>query len=161
MAQCPCGSRRLFARCCEPYLTGKKVAPSAEALMRSRYSAFHQRNLDYLISTHHPDHRSANERDELKQSGAQWLNLIVIGAQKGQRKDRQGTVEFVAAYRNGLSAGAGRKIEQLHERSEFVKEAGQWFYTTGKMMPPFQPKRDHSCWCGSGKKFRQCHGANA
>lgn len=157
---CPCGSRRLFARCCEPYLNGKKVAPTAEALMRSRYSAFHQRDVSYLIRTHHPDYRAPDEERSLHKSAqnTQWLNLIVLSAQKGQRKDSKGSVEFAAAYQTSSVLGATASVKQLHERSDFVKVSGQWLYTEGKMQPPFLPKRDQSCWCGSGKKFRQCHG---
>ena len=78
--RCLCGSTRPFKRCCEPYLTGKAFAPTAEALMRSRYSAFVQGHIDYLMSTHHADHHGVNARASLKQSIAntRWLNLAVL-----------------------------------------------------------------------------------
>ncbi|MFK8182564.1 MAG: YchJ family protein [Phormidesmis sp.] len=155
---CPCGNRRQYARCCEQYLTGKKLAPTAETLMRSRYTAFCLGRTDYLIATHHKEHRAADDPDTLEKSiqNTRWINLLVVGTQKGQKKDKKGTVEFVAAYRNATAA-TSPKIEQLHERSQFVRENGQWFYTEGDMLPPYRPKREQPCWCGSGQKFRQCH----
>ena len=166
-AKCFCGSQRLYKRCCEPYLTGVKAAPTAEALMRSRYSAFCSGNIDYLVKTHHPDYRSTKENDSLALSvrKTQWLNLIVLSAKKGQRKDSQGTVEFVAAYRDRAATPLGvmatnatnNRIQQMHERSRFKKESGTWFYTDGDMLAPYSPKRSQPCWCGSGRPFKQCH----
>lgn len=142
--------------------------------MRSRYSAFCQGNVDYLIETHHPNHSNADERKSLKGSvkQTQWTNLIVIKTQKGQRKDKTGTVEFVAAYRSltliGIQNSTGKdsstgedsidKVEQLHERSRFVREKGQWLYTDGDRLPDYEPKRSQPCWCGSQKPFKHCHG---
>lgn len=128
--------------------------------MRSRYSAFFHKDIDYLVKTHHPNYRAANERDSLQRStqNTQWTNLIVLSANKGQRKDKRGTVEFVAAYREISTIGGSQGVKQLRERSQFVKESGQWFYTEGEMRSPYAPKRDQPCWCGSGKRYRQCHG---
>lgn len=165
---CPCGSRRKYARCCGQYLEGAKVAPTAEALMRSRYTAFYIGNTEYLVATHHPEHRADNEQETLQQSmhNTRWTNLIVLKTQKGQKKDKTGTVEFVAAYQNTAATLAATKLEtdspsrqiaQLHEKSQFIREHGQWFYTQGDQLPPYQPKREQPCWCGSGKQFRQCH----
>ncbi|MEL6816829.1 MAG: YchJ family metal-binding protein [Cyanobacteria bacterium J06598_3] len=171
---CSCGSQRSFIDCCGPYLAGDALAPTAEALMRSRYSAFCKSNLDYLIATHHPTQHQQNDRQSLRQSlnSTKWLNLVVLKTQKGTAKDTTGIVEFACAYRpktklsivsTAVGAGAGRShiqsnIQQMHERSKFVKEGGQWFYTTGDRLPPYQPKKSHPCWCGSGKKFKHCHG---
>ncbi|MEO1620692.1 MAG: YchJ family metal-binding protein, partial [Cyanobacteria bacterium J06632_3] len=109
---CFCGSGKAFGRCCGPYLTAKKSAPTAEALMRSRYSAFCTGNIDYLLATHHHSASNRGDRSSLRQSikATRWLNLLVVKTQKGQRKDKSGVVEFVAAYqalsaRNFLSAG--------------------------------------------------------
>ncbi|MEM6450411.1 MAG: YchJ family metal-binding protein [Cyanobacteria bacterium P01_D01_bin.105] len=156
---CLCGSRRLYARCCGQYLGGAKTAPTAEALMRSRYTAFAQGNVEYLTATHHPAYRPPNESKALQRSisSTQWLNLMILGTQKGQRKDTRGTVEFAAAYRSKSAAEIVSGIQQLHERSQFIKEKGQWFYTEGEQLPPFTPKRDQPCWCGSGKRFKHCH----
>ncbi|MEO0825855.1 MAG: YchJ family metal-binding protein, partial [Cyanobacteria bacterium J06642_9] len=59
--------------------------------------------------------------------------------------------EFVALYQAG-------EIGQPHERSRFVKQKDRWFYLDGEILPPLAPKRSEPCWCGSGKKFKHCHG---
>lgn len=157
---------------------GEKFAPTAEALMRSRYTAFVLGDIDYLLTTHHADYRS-NERTSLQQTirTTQWVNLIVLSTQGGQRKDKTGIVEFVAVYRSkplialptSLNRNASEKalgnshdeLNQLHERSQFVREGSQWFYTKGDLLPPYRPKRTQPCWCGSHLKFKQCHGNRA
>ena len=50
---CPCGSGRAFGACCGPALSGERPAPTAEALMRSRYTAFTLRDTAYLLASWH------------------------------------------------------------------------------------------------------------
>jgi SEC-C motif-containing protein len=121
--------------------------------MRSRYTAFCRGNVDYLIATHHPTQRTPDERLSLSQTvqTTTWLGLTVLQTEQGQAGDDTGTVEFVAIYRSG-------SVGQLHERSRFRKQKGRWFYVDGDSLPPLTPKRHEPCWCGSGKKFKQCHG---
>ncbi len=172
--QCFCGSHRSFSRCCEPYLLGTAAAPTAESLMRSRYSAFCTGHVNYLLATHHlsaaAEDQAASERDSILQTigATEWINLLVIGRQKGQKKDKTGVVEFVAAYRPRLgpavnnaasrTANSANSAVQLHERSRFIREKGRWFYLEGEILPPYQPKLSHLCWCGSKKPFKYCHG---
>ena len=150
---CPCGTGQAFADCCQPYLTGTAIAPTAVALMRSRYSAFATGHVDYLVSTHHPKKRTFGEKAELKQSCAntEWIRLQIFETFSGKESDDTGVVEFEAVYRSS-------EMGQLHERSNFVKEDGSWFYVDGQMLPPSVPKRGEPCWCGSGKKYKKCHG---
>ena len=107
---------------------GERPAPTPEALMRSRYTAFSlgtAQAVEYLVETHHPDHRDPKLREGLLANVAgvdAWEGLRVISA--SSEGDR-GVVEFVATYRVGGQEG------RLHERSEFVREDGRWFYTTG------------------------------
>ena len=161
---CPCGSHKLLAKCCGRYLSRQVAAPTAEALMRSRYSAFCTGNIDYLIATHHTGSKnSAGDREHLAGTlkTTRWLNLLVIETRQGKARDKRGTVEFVAAYQSVgsiLSVQPAGEIAQMHERSQFIKVDGQWQYTDGDMLPPYQPKPTAPCWCGSGQKFGQCHG---
>ncbi len=122
---CPCGrndarGRPLpLAQCCGP-LHGGEPAPSAERLMRSRYSAFVLGDVHYLRATWHASTRPPELSLE---PGARWLGLEVrrhhmTGAQTAE-------VEFVARCRV-----AGRAVRQ-HERSRFVQEDGRWFYVDG------------------------------
>ncbi|MBE7383011.1 MAG: YchJ family protein [Leptolyngbya sp. SIO1E4] len=153
LSVCPCGSQRAFSACCEPYLLGQAIAPTAEALMRSRYTAYCQGNVDYLVATHHPSKRTFSDRITLSKSvkNTTWLGLTIVSTARGQPQDETGMVEFVAIYRTG-------NVGQLHERSRFQKQKGRWFYLEGEHLPPVAPKRNEPCWCGSGKKFKQCHG---
>ena len=150
---CPCGSKKSYQYCCGMYLTGKKHPETAEKLMRSRYTAFYQGNIDYLIATLHPDQRKSNERTELSNSikNTQWLGLTIIDTKQGKKNDAIGYVEFEAIYQVNEPA-------QLHERSRFIKIDKKWFYADGNILPGTIPKRNAQCWCGSGKKFKQCHG---
>jgi len=133
--------------------------------MRSRFTAFCQGTVGYLIETHHPSGHSANERAEVQQSIAatEWLHLTIVETAKGRATDAEGHVQFAAAFRkkplNMLSAtpGTPTEIGQMHERSRFIRENGQWFYVDGEQLPLHQPKRNEPCWCGSGKKTKQCH----
>lgn len=166
--KCPCGSRRPFTVCCGPFLAGDKVAPTAEALMRSRYSAFCKGQADYLIATHHPSTKQSDDREALQKTmrNTEWMNLIVLNKQKGTSRDKTGVVEYVAACRThqvlaAASSVGNDELSQLHERSRFVKEKGRWLYTEGDILPDYEPKRGEPCWCGSGKKFKLCHGRKA
>jgi SEC-C motif domain protein len=110
--------------------------------MRSRYTAYSQGNVDYLITTLHPKSRHKSDRSSLLQSiqSTRWAGLTIVTTQQGQVKDKRGVVEFVALYQHVQiqdlqSIGA---VDQLHERSQFVKEKGQWFYVDGDILPAIE-----------------------
>ena len=120
---CPCGSALAYADCCGRFHAGplQLQAPTAEALMRSRYSAFVLGLHDYLLATWHPTTRPASL--ETDSPGIKWLGLEV---RRHTLEDAEhATVEFVA--RNKL---AGR-AQRLHEVSRFVHDAGRWYYVDG------------------------------
>ncbi|MGZ5201479.1 MAG: YchJ family protein [Telluria sp.] len=134
-AACPCGGPSLAA-CCGPYLAGQAIPPTAEALMRSRYTAYTLKIEDYLKVTWHPSTRPQEPVTDEKEK-IQWLGLEVKSALRlRQRKadlpeqpDRD-TVEFVARFK------VGGRAQRLHEVSNFVREAGadgvpRWFYLDG------------------------------
>ncbi|MFD4293228.1 YchJ family protein [Rhodococcus sp. NPDC058505] len=118
-ARCPCLSGETYGNCCRRYHRGGVDAPTAETLMRSRYSAFAVGDADYLLRTWHPSTRPAS----LDLDGEQrWLRLDILGRSGGGPLDSAGTVEFEAHYRYG------RARESLHEHSRFVREHGKWWY---------------------------------
>jgi SEC-C motif domain protein len=121
---CPCGSRRFYADCCGQLHGGGKNAASAEALMRSRYSAYVLGLEPYLLATWHASSRPAT-LDLEESSGTKWLGLTVKRHQL--QEDRHAIVEFVACYR---IAGRGHR---LHETSRFVCEDGLWYYIDGEI----------------------------
>jgi SEC-C motif-containing protein len=124
---CPCGHGD-FEQCCKPYLDGVKLAPTAEALMRSRYSAYSLARTEYVLRTwHHSTRPSDLNLDEDAQQG-EWIGLTV--KQHTQSDDTHAEVEFVARYK----PKGGGPAQRMHERSRFVKEEGQWFYIHGETL---------------------------
>ena len=119
---CPCGSNQSYAECCARYIEGGAAAPDAEALMRSRYTAYTLLKEDYLLASWHPSTRPAllGLADE---APTKWIGLEV--KRHAQQDTEHATVEFVARYKvNG-------RAHRLHEVSRFVQEAGRWFYVDG------------------------------
>ena len=121
--QCPCGSGVPYTQCCAPYHTGTATAPTAEALMRSRYTAFALGLSDYLLATWHPDTRPADLTPDTPP--LRWLGLVIHAHHAGQATDTTGTVQFTARYKAGGRAG------RLTETSRFVRLAGRWVYLEG------------------------------
>ncbi|WP_446226328.1 YchJ family protein [Nocardia sp. IBHARD005] len=119
---CPCRRGEPFDGCCGPILAGEKAAPTAETLMRSRYTAYVVGDVDYLLRSWHPSTRPAEL--ELDQD-QQWLFLEIIGTQRGGPFDDNGTVEFIAHYKLDGTRDA------MHEISTFVRVAGAWVYLDG------------------------------
>jgi SEC-C motif-containing protein len=118
---CPCGLGEPYDTCCGRFHRGEADAPTAELLMRSRYSAFAVGDVAYLLRTWHPTTRPAGLALEADQ---QWAGLDLLDRSGGGLFDRDGTVEFRAHYRHRGRPGA------LHERSRFVREDGRWLYLT-------------------------------
>ncbi len=162
MSECPCGSGRSYETCCGPLISGDQAAPTAEALMRSRYSAYVQCEIDYLGETLHPNHRSDYDAAATRRwaEGADWLGLEIGDVEQGSEEDEEGMVEFIASFRE---KGATRRH---HEFSRFQKQDGRWYYLDGKLGTPETfvretPRvgRNDPCPCGSGKKYKKCCGA--
>jgi SEC-C motif domain protein len=121
---CPCGSGKPLAGCCGPRLDGKIPAPDAEALMRSRYTAYVLGEEAYLLDTWHSTTRPATlNLDEEPQP--RWIGLTV---KRHEIIDaNHAIVEFVARYKiNG-------RAFRLHETSHFVRDEECWFYVDGEI----------------------------
>lgn len=118
--------------------------------MRSRYAAFVRQHIDYLLKTLHPSKRQLDDAQTLQQTfeTTKWLGLSIVDQ---RQNDDTAEVEFIAFYE-------ASPIGQLHERSRFSKQQGQWFYLDGEFLPPIKLSRNDNCICGSGKKFKRCHG---
>ena len=143
-ALCLCGSGRNAADCCTPLHQGQP-APSPEALMRSRYSAFASENADYLLRSWHPDYRP--ETLDFP-ADTRWTSLTVLSSRE---QDDVGEVHFIARFQE-----AGEWFE-LEEASRFSKLNGHWFYEAGNAdFRPLQPGRNDPCPCGSGRKWKKC-----
>ena len=121
---CPCDSGKPFKTCCQPYLEKRQAAPTAESLMRSRYTAFVQHNEEYLRYSWHPDNcpKVIHLSTETK-----WLGLKIIKTLAGKVDDKTGEVEFVARSKiNG-------KASRLHENSQFKRFDDRWVYVNGSI----------------------------
>lgn len=119
---CPCGSNIPLIQCCLPYHLGQVVPSSAEAVMRSRYTAYVLGDVIYLKTTWHPQTlpRQFQIQDQMH---TQWLGLDI---KRHENSDgHHAIVEFVARYK--IKGRAYR----LHEVSRFVREEGYWYYLDG------------------------------
>jgi len=123
VSACYCGSGKSYEACCGRLHSGAENAASAEALMRSRYSAYVLKLEDYLLATWHPDTRPAEL--DLDADDTKWLGLDV--KKHVQQDETHATVEFVARYR---IAGKGYRLDEL---SRFVKQDGRWYYRDGEL----------------------------
>jgi len=136
------------------------LAPTALALMRSRYTAYVRGAIDHLIATHAAETRAEADRDAMTRwsRDTQWLGLEIVASSAGQATDDDGIVEFIAR-----GATRGTPFAQ-HERSRFRRVEGHWYYVDGVVVKePVRrsapPGRNDPCPCGSGMKYKRCHGA--
>nr|WP_229745830.1 YchJ family metal-binding protein [Rhodococcus trifolii] len=116
---CPCGFGPDYASCCGPLLEGSVTAPTAERLMRSRFTAFARGDRDYLLRTWHPSTRP--KRLDLDDD-QEWTGLEVLESQNGGLFHHDGTVEFVAHYRQAGRPGS------MRQHSRFTRVDGLWTY---------------------------------
>ena len=119
---CPCRPGRSFATCCGPLHAGERIARDAEALMRSRYSAYVLGNGSYLLATWHPDTRPDGLELDAR---VRWLGLEV--KRHVREDDSHAVVEFIARYRVG-----GQTAVRQHEVSRFECIDGRWYYLDGR-----------------------------
>ena len=141
---CPCGSGAPYRDCCQPCHLGEAAA-TPEALMRSRYSAFCLGLGDYLLASWHPSTRPRH----LDLAGSpRWVALELYSA--SESGDR-GSVHFRAIHRTRDDWA------YLEEQSDFLREAGRWYYLAGKTRQGrLKPGRNDPCPCGSGRKVKAC-----
>jgi SEC-C motif-containing protein len=157
---CPCGSTLAYEACCQAIIKGQRSAETAEQLMRSRYSAYVMKEIDYILSSLHPDHRADYDEQSSRAwaESAEWQGIKIVKTIGGGPADSEGQVEFVVSY-----AEKGVKQEH-HEISSFKKAGDTWYFTTGKTVakPVVRalPRtgRNELCPCGSGRKFKKCCG---
>ena len=157
-ALCPCGTGKLTEACCARYFANRD-APTAEALMRSRYTAYVRGEIDYVIGTHDEATRASVDRDATTKWSREtvWRGLEILDTVAGGATDDTGIVEFIASGVTNTKPFAQR------ERSNFRKVDGHWFYVDGAVSSaPVRRAatvgRNEPCPCGSGKMYKRCHG---
>jgi len=160
MTDCPCGSQKDFDKCCGPILDGKTTAATAEALMRSRYTAHVMENFDHVANTHAPEIQSTYNKSAAKAQSkdTEWIGLEIRETTGGGEDDDTGTVLFSARFKENGEVNLHREL------SQFRRENGEWVYVDGKINPQIEPRRvqkvgrNDPCPCGSGKKYKKCCG---
>ena len=159
MSNCPCGSGADYAVCCEPVISGTQAAVTAEQLMRARYAAYVNVQMDFVFETTHPDHRQGYDHAGTREwaENSEWQGLEIVGTSKGGAEDSTGEVEFIARFKEN---GTPR---EHHENAQFRKDTGRWFFTDGAMVKPKplivnKVGRNDPCTCGSGLKYKKCCG---
>ncbi len=120
---CPCGSGETYEHCCDRYISGRALPPTAEALMRSRYSGYVKGDIDYLIQT--DMHEIDIEATKAWMASARFHKLEILKVYRGKPMDKKGRVEFKAYYTQDDE-------EHIHhELSSFEKYKGRWYYSEG------------------------------
>ncbi|HBG66619.1 MAG TPA: hypothetical protein DDW78_09140 [Treponema sp.] len=161
--QCPCGSGKSYADCCEAIIKGTVKAPTAEALMRARYTAYVKQEIDFIINSCEKGEKIAEidrKATEDWSKNSTWHGLKILRTEPGKEPDTE-IVEFEATYtQKGI-----RDVH--HEIGGFKKINGEWFYSEGLIRPTTVIRegrkigRNEPCPCGSGKKYKNCCGKNA
>ncbi|MDH6448764.1 MULTISPECIES: YchJ family metal-binding protein [unclassified Streptomyces] len=118
---CPCGLQETYDNCCGRFHRGESAAPTPEALMRSRYSAFVKLEREYLLRTWHPRTRPGSLDLD---AGMRWTGLEILDTTDGSAFHSSGTVTFRASFKGG----------SLHERSRFERVDGAWVYLDGEFL---------------------------
>ena len=160
---CPCGTKKSFAACCEPYISGNAAAPTAEALMRARYTSFAVGKIEFVEKSHDPASRGEGfdrAAAEKWSKESQWKGLQIVALKDGLEKDSTGIVHFAAYF---TQDGKDYKHQEI---ASFKRGAdGKWYFIDGvsPKAETYEKKgpdlgRNDPCHCGSGKKFKKCHG---
>ncbi|HZK20588.1 MAG TPA: YchJ family metal-binding protein [Treponemataceae bacterium] len=161
---CPCGSKKNYKECCEPIITNKIMAPTAQALMRARYSSYVKHEIDFIMSSCANTASADNDIDETETrkwaEESTWQGLEILRTEKGTENDDEGIVEFTATYTTK------KGMREVHkERSFFSKKTGTWLYESGELIPTTVVRarkkvgRNDLCPCGSEKKYKKCCGS--
>ena len=120
---CLCGSGLLYQACCGRFHSGEQLPVSAEALMRSRFTAYARQDIAYLLTSWDKGKRPA--RIDFSKETAKWHGLQILNTKKGKAGDKKGVVEFKAFYTQD------DEEYFMHEISRFVKNGQRWLYLDG------------------------------
>lgn len=160
---CPCGSGKKYSECCQPIIKGTVKAPTAESLMRARYTAYVEHEIDFIINSCEKGEKIAEidrKATEDWSRNSTWHGLKILRTEPGQ-EENTAIVEFEAIYtQKGI-----RDVH--HEVGGFRKINDEWFYSEGLIRPTTVVRegrkigRNEPCTCGSGKKYKNCCGKNA
>ncbi|HEY0378380.1 MAG TPA: YchJ family metal-binding protein [Pyrinomonadaceae bacterium] len=153
--ECPCGGGE-FSSCCGPIIDASETAPTAERLMRARYSAYATGGIGFLEKSTHSRTRKQFDREgaERWSRDSRWLGLTILNVESSL-PDRA-HVNFEARYEDKDGVAVCHR-----ERALFEREGGEWRFVSGGAIPAVSQKvgRNEACPCGSGKKYKKCCGS--
>lgn len=148
--RCYCSSEKLFTQCCLPYIKKEKIATTCEQLMRSRFSAYCIRDIDYIYATYAASARETNTIADIAAfaNNVHFLSLSISEVTQGLT---EGYVSFTVRYIQNCM------LMQFTEKSRFVLQ-DTWFYLDGELADtaPVKIGRNDICPCNSGRKFKHC-----
>ena len=129
MPHCPCCSGRDYINCCQSYLDGQASPKTPEALMRSRYTAYTMANIDYIEKTQRGKAAAGFQALDARSWAKRvtWTKLEILSTEL--KRPNKSVVEFIATFVDGYTP------QSMHEKSEFIKKAGLWFYVNGVHVP--------------------------
>ena len=157
---CPCGSGASFGDCCEPIIKGTRESETAEELMRARYSAFVTHAIDFIVASTHSRTRKDIDLTFIREwsETSTWHGLEILETK--HVNENKAFVSFEAQF------AQGDEVQHHREKSLFERENGEWRFVTGdELKNPTvryeapRPGRNDPCPCGSGKKYKKCHGS--
>jgi len=157
---CPCGSGASFGDCCEPIIKGTRESETAEEVMRARYSAFVTQAIDFIVASTHSRKRKDIDLTFIREwsETSTWHGLEILETK--QVNENKAFVSFEAQF------AQGDEVQHHREKSLFERENGEWRFVTGdELKNPTvryeapRPGRNDPCPCGSGKKYKKCHGS--
>ncbi|MDU8924927.1 YchJ family protein [Pasteurellaceae bacterium LIM206] len=147
---CPCQSGKTYADCCRPLHSRKIAAATAEQLMRSRYTAYVLKNIDYIVATTVPSQQPLLKRTELQQwaDDIRWTGLQIV-----QHKENLDKLHSQVEFNASFITAEGKRTH--HELSLFVNINRCWYFVDPTVPLPGMKQ---PCVCGSGRKFKHCCG---
>lgn len=159
MKVCLCGSGKNYEECCGRLISGDVKASTPEELMRSRYTAYAEKNIDYILKTTHPDKVGELNKEELQEwaDNTKWERLEIHSTD-----EVNSLVDFTAYFRDNDT------VVNHHELAQFKQHDGEWYFydaqfpkTETVVNTAAKVGRNDKCPCGSGKKYKKCCGSKA
>ena len=157
---CPCDTGKNYNDCCGPLITGSLIAKKPVDLMRARYTAYANCEVEFIMDTIAPSKKGDYDKKSIKSwsKSTDWKELEIVSTTGGEENETTGTVEFKAFYREKDAT------KKHHELATIIKKEDKWYFEDGKQGEVKQVKRDEPkvgrndpCPCGSGKKYKKCH----
>ena len=131
LMNCYCGSLNDFLNCCEPFLKGISYPETAEALIRSRFSAFALKEAKYIQNTMKDPAFSRFNVQSFLVDSTDYLSLDIISSELGSQLDDIGFVTFNVGYKEAADA---KQLLSFIERSTFHKLENRWYYVDGEIL---------------------------